>query len=449
MLSLSYFPSLVLLGFLAYAQAAVQFLGVAMAGGDFGCDIDGSCPLSTATLPLTELGHADGGGQMKHFVEDDGVNMFRLPTSWQFLINNDKEVSDTFDPTNAGRYDQFVKACLATGAYCMIDVHNFARFNGGIVGQGGPSDDMFVAIWAALAKMYADEPKVVFEITNEPHDLDLETWAATCQKVVNGIRNAGAKTQMILLPGTNFDSAATLISTGSADALLAITNPDGSTDGLYLDIHKYLDNNNSGQNAECTTNNIGNFTMLATYLRQKKRQGLISETGASSEPSCMTDFCAQNAFINENADVYIGYVSWAAGQFDETYVLSLTPTLQPDGSYKDNTLFSECVLAPYQKAGGAKGKALPSNTAAQPSSTSKATQTKASNSAKPSATAATPPSSSNSDTGSDAGAKGGSLAATTTTSASTSASTNAASVGRAVDVIKNLAVAAVVGAALL
>ena len=93
-----------------------------------------------------------------------------LATSWQFLINNDKEVSDTLDPTNAGRYDLFVQACLVTGAYCMLDVHNFARFNGGIVGQGGPSDDMFVAIWVALAKMYADEPKVVFEITNEPHD---------------------------------------------------------------------------------------------------------------------------------------------------------------------------------------------------------------------------------------------------------------------------------------
>lgn len=327
----------------------------------------------------------------------------------------------------------------------MLDVHNFARFNGGIVGQGGPSDDMFVAIWVALAKMYADEPKVVFEITNEPHDLDLDLWTATCQKVVNGIRNAGAKTQMILLPGTNFDSAATLVSTGSADALLAITNPDGSTDGLFLDIHKYLDNNNSGQLAECTTDNIGNFTILATYLRQKKRQGLISETGASSDSSCLTDFCAQNTYINANSDVFIGYVSWAAGAFDSTYVLSLTPTLQSDGSYEDNQLFNQCVLAPYQKAGGAKPSALPSTTSKTTTST-KATQTKSST--KTSATSVASSSASNSDSG-NAGVKGGSNApSSTTTTASTPASTNGAAVPRAVRVVKNLAVAAVVGAAL-
>lgn len=366
-----------------------------------------------------------------------------LATSWQFLINNDKEVSDEFDETNLGRYDQFVQACLSTGAYCMIDIHNFARFNGGIVGQGGPSDDMFVTIWSTLAKKYAEESKVVFEITNEPHDLDLTMWAATCQKVVNGIRGAGATTQMILLPGTNFDSAATLVSTGSADALLAITNPDGTTDNLYLDIHKYLDNNNSGQYAECTTNNVGNFTILATYLREKKRQGLISETGASSDSSCVTDYCVQNTFINDNDDVYIGYVTWAAGQFDDTYVLSQTPIQQADGSWQDNALFTECVLAPYQKAGGAKPSPLSSTT----SSKTTATQTKTkSSSTKTSATAAASSSASDSDT--DSGAKGGSLAASTSTTAAAAAPTNGASVARTVHVIKNLAVAAVVGAAL-
>jgi endoglucanase len=29
-------------------------------------------------LPLTSLGGGDGAGQMKHFVEDDKMNMFRI-----------------------------------------------------------------------------------------------------------------------------------------------------------------------------------------------------------------------------------------------------------------------------------------------------------------------------------------------------------------------------------
>lgn len=124
---------------------------------------------------------------------------------------------------------------------------------------------------------------MVFELQNEPHDLDINIWAATCQKAVTGIRNAGATSQMILLPGTNFDSAATLVSSGSAAAMMGITNVDGTTDNLLLDIHKYLDEDNSGTHETCTTNNIDAFTTVAQFLRQAGRKGLISESGASSD----------------------------------------------------------------------------------------------------------------------------------------------------------------------
>lgn len=120
----------------------------------------------------------------------------------------------------------------------MIDIHNFARWNTGIIGQGGPTDDQFVSLWTQLATKYASEDKMVFEVMNEPHDLDITVWAATCQKVVTAIRNAGATSQMILLSGTDFDSAATLVSSGSVAALMNVTNPDGTTDNLLLDIHK-------------------------------------------------------------------------------------------------------------------------------------------------------------------------------------------------------------------
>ncbi len=176
--------------------------------------------------------------------------------------------------------------------------------------QGGPTDDQFASIWSQLATKYKDEDNIVFELMNEPHDLDVATWATTCQAAVNAIRSAGATSQMILLPGTNFDSAATLVSGGSADSLMAITNLDGSTTNLLLDIHKYLDIDNSGTNIKCTTDNVGNFSIVASYLRSKGRQGLVSETGASEDPSCLTAFCAQNNMINANSDVFLGLVAW-------------------------------------------------------------------------------------------------------------------------------------------
>jgi endoglucanase len=228
----------------------------------------------------------------------------------------------------------------------MVDIHNFARWNGGIIGQGGPTDDQFVSLWTQLATKYKNSTKVVFELMNEPHDLDITLWAATCQKVVTAIRNTGATSQMILLPGTNFDSAATLVSSGSAAALMAITNPDGSTTGLLLDVHKYLDEDNSGTHAACTTDNTAAFQTVADFLRQSGRRALVTETGASSDSTCLTAFCAQNAFINANSDVYVGLVAWAAGSFSTSYILSLTPT-KSGNSYVDNTLAKQCVIGTW------------------------------------------------------------------------------------------------------
>lgn len=167
----------------------------------------------------------------------------------------------------------------------MIDIHNFARWNGGIIGQGGPTDDQFVSLWSQLAKKYANSQNVVFELMNEPHDLDIGTWVNTCQKAVTAIRQAGATSQMILLPGTNFDSAATLATTGGASQLLGIKNPDGTTDNLILDIHKYLDIDNSGTHSLCTTDNTDAFTSVAQFLRTNGRKGFVSETGASKDTS--------------------------------------------------------------------------------------------------------------------------------------------------------------------
>ncbi|KAM0426323.1 hypothetical protein ACHAPT_008363 [Fusarium lateritium] len=334
------------LALLSGAWAKVKHLGVAIPGIDFGCDIDGSCPLDTAQYPLTSHGHGDGEGQMKHFVKDSGLNTFRIPTTWQFLLN--EQVGGKLDDEKFGLYDDLMQICLDTGAYCMIDLHNFARYDGGIIGQGGPSDEAFADIWSQLAQKYAKNEKVIFGLMNEPHDLDVELWANSCQAAVTSIRKAGAKSQMILLPGTNFTNVETFITTGSADALAAIKNPDGSKDGLILDLHKYLDINNSGSFEECTTDNVEAFKAMADWLRKNKRVALISESGASMDPTCMEKFCAQNEYISKNSDVFIGFVGWGAGSFKYDYVLTLTPIKSGDG-YEDNKLMKQCILDPFIK----------------------------------------------------------------------------------------------------
>lgn len=112
----------------ATGTGSLQFYGVNIAGFDFGCNTDGDCTESAAWPPLTKYYGMDGAGQMQHFVNDDGFNLFRLPVGWQFLTGD--LASGTIVDANLQEYDDLVQTCLATGASCIIDIHNYARFNG-------------------------------------------------------------------------------------------------------------------------------------------------------------------------------------------------------------------------------------------------------------------------------------------------------------------------------
>ncbi|KAK0648961.1 glycoside hydrolase superfamily [Cercophora newfieldiana] len=335
------------------AAARVQYLGVSIAGGDFGCTINGSCPLSSSQLPLGSGFGGDGEAQMQHFTKDNTMNIFRLPVSWQFLVNN--TLGGPLNTANLASYDRLVQSCLSTGASCILDIHNYARWNGGIIGQSpsGPTDADFISLWTQLATKYAKSPNLLFELMNEPHDLSLAVWSTTLQKAITAIRTAGA-TQPILLPGTNFSSAAQLLPSGSGDALLKLTNPDGSTDNLLVALHKFLDEDNSGTHSECVTNNTIAFGEVATFLRNAGRKAIVTETGAApGNPLCVVYFCEQNAFINSNPDVFLGLVSWGAGSFNTDYLLSQTPFWE-GGRFVDHPLMAQCVVGTWigSTAGG-------------------------------------------------------------------------------------------------
>ncbi|PMD31203.1 glycoside hydrolase family 5 protein [Hyaloscypha variabilis F] len=384
-----FLSSLLILGAVRAVLGKTQLYGMNIAGFEFGCLITGDCPLDTIQPPLASLGFGDGAGQMAHFAKDDSMNIFRLPVSWQYLTNN---VIGPIDDANFATYDLLMQACLKTGAYCMIDIHNFARWNGGIIGQGGPTNDQFADLWSQLATKYADNAFVMFELMNEPHDLDLTGWVASCQAAVTAIRAAEKVSHIILLPGENFSSAGTFLSAGWGPALATVTNPDGSTTNLLLDLHKYLDVDNSGDHPNCVMDNVADtFEPVAAWLRLNKRQAILSETGAGvSDQSCFVDFCAQNTCINQNSDVYLGYIAWAAGSVDSSYMLDLAP-VETGTTWTDVPMAVKCVIGVWDTDGpgapawgltlNADGIAAPSSTVNVTSSTSSAASSSTSSTA--------------------------------------------------------------------
>lgn len=312
-----------------------KYAGVNMAGFDFGMATNGTEDLTQILIPPND--------QMTHFVNDDKMNIFRLPVAWQYLVNN--VLGGTLNSGNFANYDNLVQGCLGTGALCIIDIHNYARWNGGIVGQGGPTNAQLTNLWSQLAAKYAGESHVVFGVMNEPHDIpSISLWAATVQACVTAIRQAGATSQIILLPGNDWTSAASFVSDGSLAALQTVRNLDDTTTNLIFDVHKYCDVDNSGSHAECVTNNIDTaFAPLAISLRAIGRQAMLTETGGGNTASCVTFVCEELAYLNSNADVYLGYVGWSAGAFQPSwdYVDSLVPT-ESGNTWTDTLLMSSC-----------------------------------------------------------------------------------------------------------
>ncbi|WVF66783.1 hypothetical protein IAT40_001525 [Kwoniella sp. CBS 6097] len=384
---------------LAHTKRALPRLGgVNLAGCDSGMNTDGSS--GTTYCPVTE--------QIAHFVSK-GANIFRLPVGWQYLVGSTTDSSSkALDATFFAKYDNLVQASLKTGAYVMIDLHNYARWNGQIVGQGGPADADLASLWSLIAKKYANQPKVIFGIMNEPHDVDISKWATTVQASVNAIRAAGATTQSIALPGNEWTHPEAW-SRGSNDPLLNVKDPaDASGSLLIIDAHKYYDGDGSGTNAECSTNGVQVFTEFRTWLKKVGRKAIISETGGGNTASCQTAVGDAMKYISSNTDAFIGFTIWSAGSFDSSYVLSITPNGETD-----NQLFVKAVQ-PY----------LPGSSGSTPApvSSSKAVSSAASSTTKaPSSSATSAKISTSSSTGRPVTSP--SLSTTATRSSTTARST--------------------------
>ena len=57
---------------------------------------------------------------MQHFSSQDGLNIFRLPVGWQYLVNN--QVGGPLDQSFFSSYDGIVQDCLQTKSRCIIDI---------------------------------------------------------------------------------------------------------------------------------------------------------------------------------------------------------------------------------------------------------------------------------------------------------------------------------------
>jgi endoglucanase len=296
---------------------------MSQAGAEFGQNIPGVLN-KDYTFPST--------ASINHFV-GSGFSAMRLPFLWERL---QPSLRGNFDEAYFGHLQNSIADVIAAGATAVLDPHNYARYNGQVIGEGIALED-FVDFWTRLATHYKDEPSVAFAIMNEPHDMSTEGWASAAQAAVNAIRGAGAK-QLVLVPGHAWTGAhswcESWYGTSNAEVFAGFTDPGQN---FAFEFHQYLDSDASGSSPGCdgSSKGVDALAPVSAWLRDHGFRGFLGEFGSGTDDVCHQAVEAMLDHMDASADVWLGWTWWAAGPWWGDYFTSVEPNA--DGSDKAQT----------------------------------------------------------------------------------------------------------------
>ncbi|THH04003.1 hypothetical protein EW145_g5838 [Phellinidium pouzarii] len=307
------------------AYAKILYAGVNESGGEFGVfgakgtGLPGRFGVDFEFINKTAV---------DIYVDQQNINFFRVTFLMERMCPLETGLGSTFNETLFSEYaDAINHITVVKDAYALLDPHNYMRYNdpssqpnsGSVIGNTSDptaaTTAQFGEFWAELAGRFVNNPKVVFGINNEPHDMPTELILENNQAAINGIRSAGAK-QLILAPGNGFTGGHSWTQTTgaagdapSSDFMNMLVDPLNNT---AIDIHEYLDEDFSGTHANCTQPGPANLAALTTWLEQNNLKAVVSEFGAANNENCFEFVDDLLTFLEEN-DVYIGWSAWAAG----------------------------------------------------------------------------------------------------------------------------------------
>ncbi|KAL7650924.1 hypothetical protein ACMYSQ_010682 [Aspergillus niger] len=286
------------------------------------------------------------------------MNIFRIPFLMERLTPDG--LTSSFASTYLSDLKSTVEFVTNSGAYAVLDPHNYGRFDGSII----TSTSDFKTWWKNVATEFADNDKVIFDTNNEYHDMEQSLVLDLNQAAINGIRAAGATTQYIFVEGNAY--------TGAWDWTTYNDNLSGLTDSedkIIYEMHQYLDSDSSGTSETCVSSTIGQERLekATEWLKTNNKQGIVGEFAGGVNSVCEEAVEGMLAYMSENSDVWVGASWWSAGPWWGTYMYSLEPT--------DGTAYSTYlpILEKYFPSGDASASSSASVSAAAATSTASTT----------------------------------------------------------------------------
>jgi len=294
---------------------AMPFRGVNLAGGEFGNALPGTENIDYRWPTNAEV----------DYYVSKGMNTFRVGFKWERLQS---AAYQSFQTAYAAKLDALVSYATATGAKVILNPHNFARYYGSTIGSSQVPNAVFSDFWSKLSAKYASNPRVMFNLVNEPNTMPTEQWVSAANAAIAAIRKTGAQ-NIIIVPGNAWTGAHSWTSnsygTPNSVAMLDIVDP---IDKSIFEVHQYLDGDSSGSAYDCVSTTIGTQRMkpFIDWLRANNKKGFVGEFAGGRNATCNAAVNDMLTTLHASSDVLVGWLWWAAGPGWGTYPFSLEPT---------------------------------------------------------------------------------------------------------------------------
>jgi hypothetical protein len=197
-----FFCALCITGISAYSVSGNQLLGP---NGE-GVRIRGMCRPSLEWQADGQYLSLSDYTLMKN---DWKANAVRLSLNQVFWATDATGGSDL---KYADRVYQQVEWIKGLGMGVILDLH-WSEGTGNGVGQQCMADQNSITFWSQVANTYKNDPWIMFELYNEPHDVSWEVWrnggsgcgfnVAGMQQLYNAVRATGAE-NVVIVNGLNY-----------------------------------------------------------------------------------------------------------------------------------------------------------------------------------------------------------------------------------------------------
>jgi endoglucanase len=291
----------------------LSYLGVNISGAEFGSGtLPGALGKNYVFPSHAELAY----DASKH------LNIIRLPFLWERL---QPVMGGALNPAYLSQIDDVVTYGASQGLRIILDVQNFGKYYGNLIGSSSVPAAQFASFWGKVAAHYAGNPNVVFGIMNEPNVQTAPQWLAISNAAIAAIRQAGATTQTIFVQGSYWDGGWSWTTSNNA-AVIGMGTIDPSN-RIVFEVHQYLDSDDSGTHANVVSTTIGvqRLTAITQWAQKNGKKLFLGEIGVASDPTSLTALTNTLAYIRQNNNVWTGATYWSTGPWWGNYMYSAEP----------------------------------------------------------------------------------------------------------------------------